>query len=111
MHKITPQVHKQIIDIASGLPAIQKYLNGKPLFRMLSKKLSWSELPEDEKAKHAMNDGRFIQNYQEAILVNHKVCLIAEYEMHGQSGINFYLNSIQTIIHRANENSTTHSNA
>lgn len=126
-HKISPQVHKDIIAIAQELPPLQKLSKqGKPLFRAVSKFVKGSDLPANVKIKGqpepkvrtmeellserpALQDERvgpdpnkmYIRHGREPILVNHKLNLIDSYQNEGPEGMKRYVASVKAIFQKA----------
>lgn len=91
-YKITPQVHKQIIETAKTMPAFQKYTkNHKPLFRVLTRVVKGVDLPEENRPKDFSITKTYIQKYSEPILFNHEVELIEVYRKNGQKGVDGYV--------------------
>ena len=109
-HKITPEVEKQIQTAAKTLPPCQIYQHGKPMARRISKRCTWDELQKSSQDGLLKNSKKldmtkmFTEFWEEPVMVNHVVCLRAEFQMHGQQGIEFYVEHINKIMAPVLEN-------
>jgi hypothetical protein len=113
-HKITTEVYKRISEIAAGMVPCSKVINGKRQMKRVVKKCTWETMSpqnrehiEKHNPKDANKKGPYKEIWMEPVLINHKECLLAEYKMHGEDGITFYVETINKAI--ANENSSTDS--
>lgn len=115
-HKVTTEVYKRISEIAAGMIPCSKVVNGKRQMKRVIKKCTWATMSpqnrehiEKNRPKDANKKGSYKEIWLEPVLINHKECLIAEYKMHGDAGIEFYVNTINEQIAKENENSSTDS--
>ena len=90
-HKITPEVHNQLIGLASKLTPFQRCdEKGKLLFKL------------ETELKSSVKEGTGIRNTFERkkvpLLVNHKVNLIACYSKDGFDGVKKYIDDLNRIL-------------
>lgn len=92
--KLTPQVHKQIVEAAKQLPPLVKVdSNGKPLYRKLN----------TYKGATMKINGSYTKTTQhelQPVFINHEVELIQAYQQYGDKGITSYVE----LVHEVNNN-------
>lgn len=109
-YKITREVYKRLTEIANGMVPCSKVINGKRQMRRVLKKVTWQTMSpqnrehiEKHKPEQANKKGFYKEVWLKPVLINHLECLEAEYKMHGEDGITFYVEAINKAI--ANEDS------
>lgn len=87
--KLTPQVYKQLMEIAHDLPQLQQLTpTGKPMYR--AKPVFVGTDLTREAALNKMGYRNTIQRNKEPLLVNHEVQLIDRYQRLGMDAVNAY---------------------
>jgi hypothetical protein len=100
--KLTPQIHKQLVELAKDLPALQQLSpTGKPLFRAAC------DFVGTDLTAHSGRYDRYKQKIirkQEPILVNHQVELIDKYQKRGMPAVDAYVAKVREIAAQHEEN-------
>jgi len=93
-YKLSNEVYNKILELVKTLPPLQLVgKDGKPLSRTITKFTGTKDFN--------MTTGSRKNTYQkgtEPILVNHKLKLIAQFEMYGYVGINNYVAFVEQIV-------------
>lgn len=99
-YRLTPEVIKEIDKIAESLPKLQQMNGDKPMFRQWAKKVLGKDIPVDERDSIVKFDPKKLYTLrgQTAILTNHRVNLISDYQKNGQDGITKYLTDINMVM-------------
>jgi hypothetical protein len=105
--KLDPTTHKKIEALALTLAPLQKTnKQGFPLFRLISQVVKGSEMPPDAKLRNREKvnpEKNYVFKKREALLVNHKINLIGQYELLGQKGIDEYIECVNKIVEKDKE--------
>lgn len=105
-HKLTPEAHKLIEQLAQKLPPLQRIdKQGKPLARQLTKQVKGSEVPFNRRPdiKDFDPSKNYLLRYWEPVHVNHAVNLRAQYEKAGMAGVEAYRDKVMSIVNKAME--------
>lgn len=99
-YKLTPDIHKDLINVAKTMPASQRVdRNKKPMFRIVTQLKS--SVLEGEKIKNSFT------NIKEPIMVNHEVNLREVYQKDGPAGVREYVEFFMSLKKEENENHIT----
>lgn len=109
-NKITPEIHKEIIQTAKDLPMFYRTdKSGKVVYTTKTTVKKWEELSEEElkqaEQNKAIKPGKSISISKKLpVLINHEVMLIEAYKSKGREGIDVYVNHCNNLKRTADEN-------
>lgn len=98
-HKLTPQAHSQIKQLALTLPELQKWEGGKPMFRKITKVVD---------STYKVKNGKPVidTNWNigtEPVLINHEVHMIEEFKKGNMVKVMQYCAGVNLIVKKFNE--------
>lgn len=115
--KVTPEIHKEILQIADGLPMFYRTdKSGKTVYSTKTEVKKWEDLTEDELKQALKNPnikpGKKISiSRKEPVLINHVVMLIEYYQSGGRELMDKYINHCHNLKATSDANSKKDSNA
>lgn len=110
-NKVTPEIYKEILQIAHGLPMFYRTdKSGKTVYTTKTEVKKWEDLTEDELKQALKNPnikpGKKISiSRKEPVLINHVVMLTEYYQAGGRETMDKYIDHCHKLKQSADANS------